>query len=58
MIVYTDDDIPIVYNPIQINDPKNIATKEPENDTKIDDKKINVNIVVRFIWWCCFNTED
>jgi hypothetical protein len=58
MIVYTDDDIPIVYNPIQINDPQNIATKEPENDTKTDNKKINVNVVVRFIWCSCFHTKD
>jgi hypothetical protein len=58
MIVYTDDNIPIVYNPIQINDPQNIATKEPENHSKPDDKKININVVVRFIWCCCFNTKD
>lgn len=58
MIVYTDDYIPIVYNPIQINDPQNIATKEPENDTKTEDKKINVNIVVRFLCCCCSNTKD
>jgi len=70
MIVYTDDDIPIIYNPIQFNDEENIETREPKNDINNDDKKnskkedkkipekVNVNVVVRFIWCCCFNTKD
>jgi len=58
MILYTDDDIPIIYNPIQINDEKNVSTKEPSNSENNKNipipKQINVNIIVRFIC-CCFH---
>jgi hypothetical protein len=43
MIVYTDDDIPIIYNPIQFNDEENIETREPENDSKNDNNKNDDN---------------
>ena len=60
MILYTDDDIPIVYNPIQFQDEKILIHKEPLNTENIPipipiptPEKINVNIIVRFIC-CCF----
>lgn len=68
MIIYTDDDIPIIYNPIQLYDEKKIIKGEPEivkgepeivkgePETKLDKIKKNVNTIVQFLC-CCFTNR-
>ena len=68
MILYTDDDIPIIYNPIQLQYDNNIVKNELENEIQeIENKKIIeipkkniVNKLVSFIsnCFCCYRNNN
>lgn len=58
MILYTDDDIPIIYNPIQLQDENKIIEDDNKKIIEIPEKNI-VNKIICFMYnyCCCFRNK-